>query len=252
MDHSTKLNNRETRVRSTLRQTLVGRDERSAFRLFMAPNQGGRKLKAVSCPQFKSVQEASCKVTQRVRWQDFPPASTENVETGQGTLLIRVLNIPSRCNRVTALCSSTLLAHQTTGRNFPQVGLRLTAGDFVDTQRDQGACTPKRRLLVQKLCARSSRSAWTASLSDTLPVRISRSPLRSAALSASASSPKRPAGVPPRSPLQRKMGPVSPPAGFGRGSRFLRPLLQMQVLAQLVLVFGDIDAAHSPSPFTAI
>src|SRR5215469_4265864 len=61
------------------------------------------------------------------------------------------------------------------GQRLTQLELCLAAATLMDTQRYEGARIPENVFLAHKLSARSSRSAWTASLLDTFPVGIFRS-----------------------------------------------------------------------------
>src|SRR5258708_1101784 len=56
-----------------------------------------------------------------------------------------------------------------------QIGLCLTACHLMDTQRNQGACIPKRRHLAHNPSPRSSSSTWVASPFATRPVGIRNS-----------------------------------------------------------------------------
>jgi hypothetical protein len=74
-------------------QAIVAANESPPQRPLFTPDERSSELEAVRCSQRILVQRLYRQVTNLVGGQDFPPSTTEQLQTGYGTSFVRVRDV---------------------------------------------------------------------------------------------------------------------------------------------------------------
>jgi hypothetical protein len=102
----------------------------------MAPDQGRSKLQAIGSPQGMLIQQMRGQFANLVAGKDFPPRHAEQSQTCHRALFIVVGYLPITMEAANSAVNLYQASPPHHGRESPEMGLSMTTGGFVNTQRD--------------------------------------------------------------------------------------------------------------------